>query len=232
MDPNLKNKIENFNAKRFDVYSDLYKHYSSLIFNARVSIITALFLSFGYIFKVFRNYESSLIELFIPIFTCYAITGIFIMEIAYTNSFLRVIKCLKKMEGDGFYFGTYRRKHWYFNIIYLIASIVLCTIYFIRLIKHNEDLDKYFFTLLGIKNTYADSIGFQVCSFIIAFLAIPLHFYLLDKVWLRLHEIYYKHILNWKTWEPVTKRRIRLISIMGPTEEKRRWENKEIKRNK
>lgn len=151
------NEIQNpsvLNDKIYDAYNELYRHYSGIIFKARMSIITGIIASFGYMFKVIPGLENTpdrTTHIIIPICASLFIAGVFMVEVAYSKRFFDTIACLRKMETGKFYYENYERKHWQFSILYLYASLafnfIWCRYWFLDTAEKPEWM--YFFAWGG-----------------------------------------------------------------------------------
>jgi len=172
------------------MYGEIYNHYSSLIFKARISIITVIFLAFGYIFGIVPHQEKDsqipeiVTSLIIPVCSSAFVSLIFLTEVAYFKILFKAIHALKCLEDNPkndkekpySFFCMYKRTHWHFTSLYLVASIAFTCIYFFNLI---EDWDKLPSDLIKI--------------IAIAFGCVPFPF--MFWVWTRLN-LYYHEIIK------------------------------------
>ena len=137
---------------QYQAYSELYRHYSNLIFRARVAILTIVFLAFGYLLGIVpsETYEKTLpihtfgVEIayvgIVSILAAYGTGFMFLLELAYYKRFLKSIACLAEIEktaglvhGDKdrrTFFGTYERKHWQYCFPYFFATLYFAFMFF------------------------------------------------------------------------------------------------------
>ncbi len=143
---NLPTKLNQYQA-----YIDFYKHYSLLMFRARISIFTLIFVSIGFIIKIIPLTTNSPIFLetiggkisqnaVVAYITAILIGVLFLLETAYYRRFLGIITCLNQIEWDSrlynnsndksSFFNMYKRRHHEYNILYLISCVFLVS-YFV-----------------------------------------------------------------------------------------------------
>lgn len=135
---------------KYSTYVDIYKHYSGLMFKARISIITIIFLAYGYILGIIPGKQEvipdEIIKVLTPICAGTLMSAIFLLEVSYYNNFFRAIRALKELEKKVddekrcAFFSGYERRNWHFCILYLAASILFSAICIHYIIYYRQTL--------------------------------------------------------------------------------------------
>lgn len=131
---------------QYTAYIGFYKHYSTLIFRARISIFTLIFVSLGFLIKIIPTLEKSQLEFkilhsvvsqeaLVAYITSLLIGILFLLETAYYRRFLGIITCLNQIEREAklcrgeddksSFFRQYNRRHHEYSIFYLISCLFL-----------------------------------------------------------------------------------------------------------
>jgi hypothetical protein len=127
----MESKVEHIEIK-YQSYIEIYKHYSSLMFNARLSIISVIFLAYGYTLGIIshesQEISDTITKTLTPIAAITLIAAIFLLEVSYYKNFFWTTRTLNQIEGELFgeerfsLFRKYGRNNWHFTIMYLAAG--------------------------------------------------------------------------------------------------------------
>lgn len=116
---------------RYAAHNELFRHYSSLLFKARLSIITAILLLFAFALgatdwaaatdpAIFGITGRSLIAYL----SSWVVVLLFSMETAYIRRLAQVANAASRIEGDQLFFANYRPLwHWPLTALYALASV-------------------------------------------------------------------------------------------------------------
>ena len=127
---------EDFEKSAYERHHELFRHYSGLLFQARVFIITVILASVAYMFGVMRNADSTPVTFWgmnaegvVWYMASVAIVLLFSMETAYIRRLAEVAASVRHLESispNGFFFSRYKPlKHWPLVSLYLLAMAAL-----------------------------------------------------------------------------------------------------------
>src|ERR1700754_4773794 len=107
-----------FEKSVYERHHELFRHYSSLLFQARVLIITVILASVAYMFGVMRANDSTSVKFwginaegFVWYMASVAIVLLFSMETAYIRRLAEVAVSVRHLEDfsqNGFFFSRYK----------------------------------------------------------------------------------------------------------------------------
>src|ERR1700749_3364518 len=143
-----------FEKSAYERHHELFRHYSALLFQARVLIITVILASVAYMFGVVRNTDALPVKFWginaegvVWYMASVAIVLLFSMETAYIRRLAEVAASVKHLEPEppnGFFFSRYRPlRHWPLITLYLLAMAAL-------LVKFSNSVGFIFGILLSL----------------------------------------------------------------------------------
>jgi hypothetical protein len=115
----------------YERYTELFRHYSNILFKARITVITVILALFANIFEIVgakppNDVSRSLISLFAASF----IVLISSMESRYSERLKEVADEIKKLEQDSdsprYFSGYGKPSHWHILLVYFLSIGVLC----------------------------------------------------------------------------------------------------------
>ncbi len=137
---------------KYQTYVNIYKHYSELMFKARISIISIIFLAYGYILEIIPGKQDiireEIVKVLTPVCAAALMSGIFLLEVSYYNNFFRAIRALKELENMDEekrkcpFFSGYERRNWHFCVLYLAASVLFSVVCINNIIHYKENLSE------------------------------------------------------------------------------------------
>jgi hypothetical protein len=125
-----------FEKSAYETHHELFRHYSALLFQARVLIITVILASVAYMFGVMRSSDTSSVTFWgmnaegvVWYMASIAIVLLFSMETAYIRRLAEVATSVRHLEPqppNGFFFSKYKPlRHWPLITLYLLAMTAL-----------------------------------------------------------------------------------------------------------
>ena len=143
-----ENAKAEFRRTAYEAHYRLLEHYSSLIFRARVAILTVTMLVLAYVFGVSPSLSADADNVgvlntrgIIGYLAAVFIDLLYLMETSYLKRFYQVIASGRQYETDGdscSYFSRYDKpESWPIHIAYLLAVLVL-TGMFIGIVWHGD----------------------------------------------------------------------------------------------
>ena len=145
----------------YELHCEMFRHYSSMLFRARILIITVILLVFAFLFGFKNTGLDSAKDLFglepagvVAYLSSIVITLLYSMETAYIRR-LHVVAISARRSADGkfsfYFFKEYKQlRHWPLLALYFSAVVFLLLIFLDRVSRVDFLLWKYFSAALSI----------------------------------------------------------------------------------
>lgn len=133
---------KDFTNCAYQAHHDTFRHYSALLFTARLSIVTVVLLAFVYLLGLLPGDKSEDGEIqkvvgfngrgVVAFLSAFLISLLFKMETAYVDRLVEVAYAagrLERAEGAQLYFTQYRRlPHWPVDLVHLLGVVLMVII--------------------------------------------------------------------------------------------------------